>query len=128
MKPLNNKSTKTNKIMRATRVHPNDSINFNFGQTQINNEIYDFENEINFKNFTVPLPMTEQEVAPPLHVWDKIARKLDEQDRKKRFTQQSLLNSFQPQTIFQTKTNYYNKYVLAFIGAAVVVSLVWFLA
>ena len=128
MKPLNNKSTKTKKIMRATRVHPNDSMNFNFGQTPINNEIYDFENEINFKNFTVPLPMTEQEVAPPLHVWDKIARKLDEQDSKKRFPQQSLLNSFQPQTIFQTKTNYYNKYILAFIGAAVVVGLVWFLA
>ncbi|MCY7422922.1 MAG: hypothetical protein LH478_14415 [Chitinophagaceae bacterium] len=114
--------------MRATTLRPNDSKNVNFGKTLVITEIYDFKSEINFKNFTVPVPMTEQEVAPPLHVWDKIARILDEQDSKKQFHQQSPLHSFQPQIIFQTKNNNYNKYILAFTGAAVVVVLVWFLA
>ena len=113
--------------MKATTLRPSDFKNFNFGQTPFINEIYDYKDEINFTNFTVPIPMTEQEVAPPLHVWDKIARILDEQDSKKQFLQQSSPNFFQPQSIFQTKNTHYNRYIVAFIGAAVILGLIWFL-
>jgi hypothetical protein len=44
-----------------------------------------------FKDFTVPTnAMTEHEVAPPPHVWDKIACILDEQDRQKAETAANL--------------------------------------
>ena len=112
--------------MKTTTVQPNNSQSHLLGKSPTINEIYENDNEINFKNFTLPVPMTEQEVAPPLHVWDKIARILDEQDSKKQFFQQSSLHYFQPQTFIQTRSANY-KYLLAFLGAAIVVGIVWLL-
>ena len=47
------------------------------------------DNPFSFQEFTVPQPMPQQEVAPPSHVWDKIANVLDEQDRMKAQAQAS---------------------------------------
>ena len=107
---------------------PNGSKDFNFVKNPVINEFYDYNDGINFKNFTVPVPMTEKEVAPPLHVWDKIVRILDEQDSKKQFLKHSALYSFQPQSLFQTKTNHNNRYAIAIVCAAFVIGLVWFLS
>jgi hypothetical protein len=41
------------------------------------------DNPFSFQEFTVPQPMPQQEVAPPAHMWDRIASVLDEQDRMK---------------------------------------------
>lgn len=47
------------------------------------------DNPFSFQEFTVPQPMPQQEVAPPAHVWDKIASVLDEQERMKAQAQAS---------------------------------------
>lgn len=39
-------------------------------------------NSLSLQHFTVPTPMTEQEIAPPVHVWERIASILDDQDRQ----------------------------------------------
>ena len=91
------------------------------------NEIYENDHEINFKNFTLTVPMTDQEISPPLHVWDKIARILDEQDSKKKNFQPSILHSFQPQPFIETRSAN-NKYFIAFLGAVAVVGIIWLIA
>ncbi len=40
-----------------------------------------------FQEFSLPQTMTQQDVEPPVHVWDKIVSVLDEQDRKKNVAQ-----------------------------------------
>jgi hypothetical protein len=47
------------------------------------------DNPFSFQEFTVPQPMPQQEVAPPSHVWDRIASVLDEQERMKAQAQAS---------------------------------------
>ncbi len=126
MKPLNNKGTKNQEIMKTKTVYPNFSKSL-VGKSPAITEIYEFNQEPNFKNFTLPVPMTDQEVAPPLHVWDKIARILDEQESKKQFLNQSTPRGFQSQTITQKPVKY-NKFGVAFLGALTVVGLMWILA
>ena len=43
----------------------------------------EIDNPLSFQNITVPHSMTQQEVAPPAYMWDRIAKVLDEQDRTK---------------------------------------------
>ena len=45
------------------------------------------DNPFSFQDFTVPQPMTHQEVQPPSYIWDRIATVLDEQDRMKALSQ-----------------------------------------
>ena len=110
--------------MKNSNVQPGNSNSRLFEKNPTIKEIYENDHEINFKNFTLPVPMTDQEVAPPLHVWDKIARILDEQDSKKQFFQPSSLHSFQPQSFIQTRSAN-NKYYIAFLGAVAVVGIIW---
>lgn len=98
-----------------------------FGKSPAISEIYEIKKEPNFKNFTLPVPMTDPEIAPPLHVWDKIVRVLDEQDSKKQFLIKSSSRTFQPQTSTQ-KPFIYNKLGLAFLGALAIVGIMWVLS
>jgi hypothetical protein len=50
---------------------------------------FNADNPFSFQEFTVPQPMPQQEVAPPAHVWEKIANVLDEQERMKAQAQAS---------------------------------------
>jgi hypothetical protein len=45
------------------------------------------DNPFSFQDFTVPQPMTHQDVQPPSYIWDRIATVLDEQDRVKALSQ-----------------------------------------
>jgi hypothetical protein len=47
------------------------------------------DNPFSFQDFTVPQPMPQHEVAPPPHVWEKIARVLDDQEQMKAQAQAS---------------------------------------
>ncbi len=51
------------------------------------------DQQMTFPNFTVPNQFAEQQIAPPLHVWDKIAGILDEQDRHKAILEKSTIAS-----------------------------------
>ena len=75
------------------------------------------DNPFSFQDFTVPQPMPQQEVAPPPHLWDKIANVLDEQDRMKAEAQASFTRA-------KKKVQSNNKYILyaaiiMFIGAII---------
>lgn len=79
------------------------------------------ENCNNFLHTTVPPPsMIEQEIAPPQHVWEKISRILDEQDRSR------LIGAPISETL-PVKRNQSHKYVFAAFSAAVIVAIVWLL-
>lgn len=114
--------------MKANTFQPNFSKSLLFGESPDITEVFKFNYDRNFKNFTLPVHMTDQEVAPPLHVWDKIARILDEQDRKKQFRIQSSPRGFQSLSFIQAKPVNYNKIGLAFLGAVAVVGIMWILA
>ena len=79
------------------------------------------DNPFSFQDFTVPQPMPQQEVAPPPHLWDKIANVLDEQDRMKAHAQASFTKA-------TTKINHNRKYILyaaiIMIVGAIVLALV----
>lgn len=63
-------------------------------------------------------PMTEQLIAPPARVWEKIEQMLDEQDRKKRSARIS-------PPLLQPKTK--NGFALCFaaLGATVFAGMMW---
>jgi len=79
------------------------------------------DNPFSFQEFTVPQPMPQQEVAPPAHVWDKIASVLDEQERMKAQAQASYAKA-------SKKINNNRKYILyaavIMLMGAIVLSLV----
>ena len=77
-------------------------------------------NPLSFKEFTVPTPMTEQEIAPPVHVWDRIASVLDQQDRQK-----GILNTNSLFNISKEKKP--RKALYAAVGATVIAGIVWLL-
>lgn len=113
--------------MKITTVKPIISQNLVVGKSLTNNKYQEVYYEKNFKNFILPVPMTDQEVAPPLHVWDKIARILDEQDSKKQFHKQLSHRSFESQTFVRAKSANNNKIGLAFLGAVAIMGILWFL-
>lgn len=79
------------------------------------------DNPFSFQDFTVPQPMPQQEVAPPPHLWEKIANVLDEQDRMKAEAQASFSRATQ-------KVQSNNKYILyaaiVMLVGAIILSLV----
>lgn len=64
------------------------TIQSNEGLDSLKNQSLD--NPFSFQDFTVPQPMTHQEVQPPSYIWDRIATVLDEQDRMKALSQSDL--------------------------------------
>lgn len=113
--------------MKANTVELNISHSLLFGKSPAINQINEVDYERNFKNFILPVPMTDQEVAPPLHVWDKISRILDEQDSKKQRLHSSPQRSFSTQTFVNTKSANYNKIGLAFLGAVAIAAITFLL-
>ena len=79
------------------------------------------DNPFSFKEFTVPQPMPQQEVAPPPHLWEKIASVLDEQDRIKAEAQASFSRATK-------KINRNRKYILyaaiIMLAGAIILSIV----
>ena len=51
------------------------------------------DDSMTFTNFTVPNQFAEQQIAPPSHVWDKIAGILDAQDRHKALVEKTAFTS-----------------------------------
>ncbi len=106
--------------MKTISISSNISM-YPFGKGPMSSKNKKIENCTNFLHTTVsPPPMIEQEIAPPLHVWEKISRILDEQDRAR------LIGSPLSE-ILPAKSNQFHKYFFATLTAAVVVAVVWLL-
>ena len=79
------------------------------------------DNPFSFQDFTVPQPMPQQEVAPPPHLWDKIANVLDEQNRMKAEAQASFSNA---KKNFSSNRKYILYAVITMIVGAIILALV----
>ncbi len=66
--------------------------------------------------------MTEQLVMPPAHVWNKIEIFLDEQDKRRKFANEIISNSFASVKKAHKRKNLY---VAAVAGVSVLAGLFW---
>ena len=91
------------------------------GYSWDNSKGQNVDNPFSFNDFTVPQPMPQQEVAPPPHLWDKIASVLDEQDRMKAEAQASFSRATK-------KINNNRKYILyaaiIMLAGAIILSII----
>lgn len=108
--------------MKATTINKTSFTNYPFGKSPFVQEGRQEQNPLSFQHFTVPTPMTEQEIAPPLHVWERIVSVLDEQDRTK-----SLLSK--PQSFLKSE-NAKSSHTLLYtvMAGTAVAGLMWLLS
>ena len=77
------------------------------------------DNPFSFQDFSEPLPMNYKELEPPAHIWDRIAKVLDEQDRVKAIP--DVHTAFAP-TAATKRAN--NKRAILFAAAITIVAVI----
>ena len=70
--------------MKNANIQQTSLTTYPFGKSKLLHQDLNDQNNLDFPEFTAPTPMTEQEIAPPLHVWERIANVLDQQDMQKK--------------------------------------------
>ena len=90
-----------------------------FGKNQMGGQPNKEDDLLPLHEFTVPVSMTPQEIAPPLYVWDRIANILDEQDRKKMLIKQTEAIAF-------GRKRSSRKVLLFSIGVLAVAGMLWY--
>lgn len=107
--------------MKTTSIKQTSLTTYPFGKSKLVTEGKNDQDVLSFSEFTLPPPMTEKEIAPPLHVWERIANVLDEQDRQKQ-----MLSS--PQPFRSHISGGPRKLVFAGMAVTVVAGVVWLLS
>jgi hypothetical protein len=107
--------------MKTTTTKQTSLTTYPFGKSKLVQDRQNDQELLSFPDFTLSPPMTEKEIAPPLHVWERIANVLDEQDKQKQ-----MLRTPQP---FQSHRNRSpRKLVFAGMAVTVVAGVVWLLS
>lgn len=108
-------------IMKATTINTSSVISFQPGKQQMMPKGKAQPKPLSLKEFIVPTPISEQEIAPPAHVWDRIANVLDQLDREKgRMNTDTLLKI--------TRERKPGKTLIAAMAVTLVAGLVWLIS